>query len=238
MSIFDCVSIYQLFCPKILCLDRSGVCCVSSVFGHPPLPPPSLTRKRMTPSTLISNMYPVQTAVLNCLNAADLVRIGKTSKELWEAFHHFARRAYNIDLYLLPFIPDPDSFRKMQCDTGAIISGSFALQFLTREVWPNTGLDVFVHREHRERAGRWLLDNGFSYRPATKIFGHTVVTQQQYYEDAIECPGFRKMVFTGVADVLDFVRTTGNVQKTVVLHITWISPIQTVLKFPFSQCFI
>ena len=192
----------------------------------------------MAHSQIISHIYPVQSAILNYLDPADLVRIAKTSKNLWEAFHRFSRRAYNIDKSLLPFVSNPDSFRQMQSDTGAIISGSFALQFLTREVWPDTGLDVFVCREHREIVGRWLLGNGFSYKPATKMIGNVVVTQQHRYEDAMECPGFRKMAFTGVADVLNFVRTTGNMEKTVALHITWISPIQTVLRSPFSLCFI
>lgn len=155
-----------------------------------------------------------------------------------DAFNSFSRRAYDIDKALLPFFSNTDDFRQLLCDTGAIISGSFALQFITREVWPDIDLNLFVDVENRAWVGEWLLENGFVYRASTRQYDATSIVQAASYEEAIECPGARSIMVVDVLDTLDFVRTTEGVEKTVVLHVVRNEPIQTVLKFPFSEYFI
>ena len=184
---------------------------------------------------VITEHYPLQIATFNSLNAGDLVRIAKTSKVFQDILNRYLRRAYDINERLLPFIRNPDSFRRMQFSTGAIISGSFALQFFTRLVWPDTGLDMFVGSRFKDQAGEWLLRNGYSYRPATIVRGGVSETQSLSYSEAIKCPGFRGVFLLFLLDVLDFVWMVDGVERRICLHVTRGCPVETVLRFPFSE---
>ncbi|KAI0638623.1 hypothetical protein C8Q77DRAFT_1215387 [Trametes polyzona] len=49
--------------------------------------------------------------------------------------------------------------------TGTLISGSCALQFFDRTVYPESDLDLYVHMQHRREVGRWLIEEGYTYAP-------------------------------------------------------------------------
>ena len=180
----------------------------------------------------------MQTSTLSCLNAAQLARVARTSKGFHEIVDSFARRAYNLDSFLLLFLPDPRSFRKIQFSTGAIISGSSVFRFFTRLQLSEVAMDVFVGSRFKGQVGDWLLSNGFEYRPATIEYLAYTITQLSSYDEAIACPGFRSVRSIGVMDSLDFFRVVDGVEMEVVLHVTRSFPVMTVLKFPFSKSIV
>ena len=188
----------------------------------------------MERSTVITDIYPVHSTLFNLLNVADIIRLAKTNTRLRNLLYSYTRRAYDIEAQLLDFLPDPDSFRELQFYTGVIISGSFALQFFTRETRPDMSLDIFVGSRSQEQVGGWLLRHGFFYSPVKLIRGGVEETQAPY-SDAIKCPGFRAIPSVQVLDTLDFVRVVDGTERKVVLHVTCFSPVETVLLFPFSE---
>lgn len=52
-----------------------------------------------------------------------------------------------------------------------LISGSTALQFFERVVYPNSDLDLYVKHQYREAIGRWLLEIGYKYVPQQEHVG-------------------------------------------------------------------
>jgi len=55
------------------------------------------------------------------------------------------------------------NFRKLQATTGAIISGSTAVQFFDRDVYTNSDLDVYVEHQTARSLARWLEQIGYVF---------------------------------------------------------------------------
>ena len=182
----------------------------------------------------LTGIYPIYTSLFQFLTAADMIRLSKTNKRLRNLLDGYFRRAYDIDAQLIHFFPDPESFRELQFHTGAVISGSFAFQFFTRGTLTQIDLDVFVGSGSQEEVGGWLLRHGFSYSPA-RIFRGGIEETQYPYSYAIQCPGFREVYIIRVMDILDFVRVVDGVERRVALYVTFFSPIETIIRFPFSE---
>ncbi|KAF7968755.1 hypothetical protein HWV62_29549 [Athelia sp. TMB] len=79
-------------------------------------------------------------------------------------------RAYNINTHLRSFFSKPEMFRSLQARTGALISGSNALQFLDRTVYvddhgEHTDMDVFANPGHSQEISRHLIEvQGYTFR--------------------------------------------------------------------------
>ncbi|KAG7098196.1 hypothetical protein E1B28_000164 [Marasmius oreades] len=87
--------------------------------------------------------------LLSCLSSGDIRVYGRTCKDARGQVDAYWKRALNISRLLLPFFTDHKArdFRIIQAATGALISGSTALQFFARTRYPDSDLDVYV--EHR-----------------------------------------------------------------------------------------
>ncbi|KAI1795024.1 hypothetical protein LXA43DRAFT_970716 [Ganoderma leucocontextum] len=120
------------------------------------------------------------------LSAAALVRLSSTCHTVHASVQAYIRVAFNIDRLLSRFFPTPvpgcsatcphnhthdeeharaRAFRSLQAATGTLISGSAALQFFGRKVWPESDLDLYAHARHRRVVGRWLIAEGYKYKP-------------------------------------------------------------------------
>ena len=76
----------------------------------------------------------------------------------------FTRHTFNINRHLRCFFQNPLEFHTIQAETGTIISGSSALQFFNREIFEDSGLDLYLHPGHLERIGTWLMKSeGYIY---------------------------------------------------------------------------
>ena len=101
-------------------------------------------------------------------NAAEILRLMRTSKAFEVMARDFLRRAYNVNKPLRRFFQDPIAFRVMQYETGTVVSGSFALQFFVRSYYLTADLDLYVTHSGAEKVGSWLQENGYTYVPAKK----------------------------------------------------------------------
>ena len=104
-------------------------------------------------------------AIFSCLTPICLHVCAQTDSVGHAAVVAFHRDAYDIDIHLLRFFQNPHAFRSLQAKTGTLISGSNALQFLSREVFPDADLDLYTHPRHTRQVGLWLIDEGYSFTP-------------------------------------------------------------------------
>ncbi|PIL37605.1 transcription factor [Ganoderma sinense ZZ0214-1] len=121
------------------------------------------------------------------LSAAALVRLSSTCRTAHASVQAYIRTAFNVDRLLSRFFPTATpgcsatcaldhthteehararAFRSLQAATGTLVSGSAALQFFDRTVWPESDLDLYAYARHRREVGRWLLAEGYRFKPA------------------------------------------------------------------------
>ena len=177
--------------------------------------------------------------LLSCCNAAELLRLSRTSQTMRHVVQDFMRRGYNLDQSLQVFFHNSVGFHIIQSYTGAVISGSFALGFFTRTSYFHADLDIYVASSRRKQVGDWLVSNGYVYIPATQSRGELVLTQPEVYEEAIVSLDMGWMAehfhCEGVLGVLNFFQTIGGVEKKVQVIVTDICPIRTILNFHSSS---
>ena len=77
------------------------------------------------------------------------------------------KRAFCVDRLLSRYFTPAEitRFRELQSLTGALISGSTALQFLDRDTYPNSDLDVYVEHRYVRCLAEWLVEIGYKYTP-------------------------------------------------------------------------
>jgi hypothetical protein len=100
------------------------------------------------------------------LDVIDVLNFASTCRTARVAFNLFMKRAYKVEIVLRRFLRNPSAFRRLQRETGTLISGSVALQFLERTVYPESDLDLYTHPVHTLDVGRWLIvEEGYSFVP-------------------------------------------------------------------------
>ena len=151
---------------------------------------------------------------------------------------------FNINLRLYDFFEDPNSFRVLQSRTGMLISGSFALQFIARETYPGSDLDLFVPSMSKTYVATWIAASGYEYKPRVAKYnlldevvqkGQPPTWQEAFEEmDGGEAPADYFM--SGVAGVVTFVRMKDDdtVEKEVQIIVTQSCPMAAILNFHSS----
>ncbi|TDL16736.1 hypothetical protein BD410DRAFT_730928 [Rickenella mellea] len=95
---------------------------------------------------------------------ATILRVKRTCKLAETAVKLYMSTAYDVDRHLRRFVRDPVGLRNLMRRTGAIISGSFALQVMDRTVYPEGDLDLYVFQRDYIEIGNWFLrHSGFPY---------------------------------------------------------------------------
>ena len=109
---------------------------------------------------------PIFELIFSSLSPVALVRFARTCRLARNAISLFSERAYNINKHLLRFFSNPIGFRSLQARTGTLISGSNALQFLDREFYPESDLDIYTHPGHTREVALWLINQeGYTFMP-------------------------------------------------------------------------
>ena len=77
------------------------------------------------------------------------------------------KHAFCVDRLLSRYFTPAEilCFRELQCVTGALISGSTAVQFFDRETYPDSDLDVYVEHRYVRTLTDWLVKIGYKYKP-------------------------------------------------------------------------
>jgi hypothetical protein len=100
--------------------------------------------------------YPIQDTLWQHLGIQDIVNLTRTCKALQPLYRRLVNTQWNLNNRLKRFVEDPMEFRRTLGMCGAIISGSFALQYFARVVWPESDLDIFAQQDHFESLSAFL----------------------------------------------------------------------------------
>lgn len=185
------------------------------------------------------------------LSPADICQLAKTCRLMHGAIPRRLSSAFNLDGQLLSFFDDPSAFRVLQSRTGAIISGSFALQFFARTAFSQADLDIYVAASARSDVGSWLLSQGYQFvargpiiHPVTEAVIHP--GQRREYNIALDAfhniETSRHGPVPGVVSVMDFHWFVRGVRRKVQVHFVVVCPLYTILRFHSStscqSCYI
>ena len=121
----------------------------------------TLVEQKTFLSTVILNTD-LSDLFLSCCTEVALLSVSRTCRIAHETVKEYMRRAFNINPILSSFITSPLSFRLLQARTGALISGSVALQFFDRSYSSEADLDVYVPLLLCMEATMFFVVNGYS----------------------------------------------------------------------------
>ncbi len=171
-----------------------------------------------------------------------IFRIGRTCRNGRYASQEYVKRKLNINRHLQRFFPDPLAFRSVQASTGAVISGSNALQFLNRTIYPDSDLDLYVTAEQSFPLCEFIMsDQGGSYvykkypfQPATFLAAWKRVRSWKPVE-GIESDPFH-VPWTGygsswIRSVFNFVSKKKSVKRRIQVIVTTFDPLSSILSF-------
>lgn len=112
-----------------------------------------------------------------------IIRLRRTCKAGRHAVDHYVAQTYDFTAYLGRFFANPHGFRELQASTGAVISGSSALQFMNRQRYDDSDLDIYVTSEYAYRVCEWILFHSgktYSYHSSLPISHKSLEHQFKY----------------------------------------------------------
>ncbi|KJA17399.1 hypothetical protein HYPSUDRAFT_46484 [Hypholoma sublateritium FD-334 SS-4] len=116
---------------------------------------------------LISLPSTTDDAILDHLSPAQLYKYARTCRSAHYTVSAYIRRRFQLHTLLARYFSADEvlAFRRLQYNTGMVISGSTALQFFDRTVYAEADLDLFVEHGLREPVAVWLVHVGYTYVP-------------------------------------------------------------------------
>lgn len=164
-----------------------------------------------------------QDSLIRELSPRDRLQYSKANKEACSHVESFNRRAFQVEKVLSPYFSPEEivEFRKLQYSTGALISGSTALQFFDCSVYPDSDLDLYVELDWCQSIADFLQRIAYTYRPTKKqppsfdsALEYTLGLDFEHAWDDIDNnqEGFEGYIYNGIAGVFDFVRDHKKVQ--------------------------
>ncbi|EIW78038.1 hypothetical protein CONPUDRAFT_168000 [Coniophora puteana RWD-64-598 SS2] len=114
----------------------------------------------------IFSRAPIYETILSELSPRQLIRTSWACQTAHDAVQAFIHHEYDVNRHLSRYFSDPLAFRSLQARTGTLISGSNALQFLDRSLYPEADLDVYTHSGHTLEVLDWLTEKaGYRFAP-------------------------------------------------------------------------
>ncbi|TRM55196.1 hypothetical protein BD626DRAFT_352223, partial [Schizophyllum amplum] len=103
----------------------------------------------------------------SCMDVADLISYSLVCRDTRRTVDNYKRRAYRLHRVLCRFMSydDVDRFRVLQTLTGAVVSGSIALQFLDRVNYSACDMDVYTDVHHVYEVFAFFSNIGYLYQP-------------------------------------------------------------------------
>ncbi|KAI0340969.1 hypothetical protein BDW22DRAFT_1298945, partial [Trametopsis cervina] len=164
-----------------------------------------------------------------------IFQVRLTSRMLAETVQQYILSAYNIERSLAVFFEDVRGFRQLQRRTGLLISGSFALQFLSRVTYSEADLDLYLPMHGRQEVAAWLQEEGYQFRPSESQApdAHSVLSGEEHGA----ANGDYHYPSNGIFAVVSFQKptTAGERQAVVQLIVAWRTPMEIILGF-HSTC--
>ncbi|TRM55925.1 hypothetical protein BD626DRAFT_415175, partial [Schizophyllum amplum] len=105
--------------------------------------------------------------ICSCLDTDDLIRYALVCRDTYRTVTSYRARAFDIRRTLGPFFDDTEiiQLRRTLGTSGAVISGSVAVQFFERRLFDGCDLDLYVERHTVSHVFAFLGGCGYAYRP-------------------------------------------------------------------------
>ncbi|KAF7794275.1 hypothetical protein EIP86_005408 [Pleurotus ostreatoroseus] len=121
--------------------------------------------------------------LFDACSAASLLRLSRTCRIARGAVQYYIPRAFDVNALLKRYFPNPLEFRALQRRTNALVSGSTALQFFLRERYPGADLDIYVDDAMSEEVARWVLAQGYTFKPSSFQNPDFEIAHKEYHLD-------------------------------------------------------
>lgn len=176
---------------------------------------------------------PVYNAIFACLSPPDIYRARTVCRLFSDAVVHFHDLAYNINRHLSHFFKDPTAFRNIQANCHFLISGSNALQFLDRTLYPESDLDLFAYPKSVKDIGRHLIKvEGYEFLPGDKqpkVFEQVIVKDLDRGSIRRSESQHAFVYTSGMSDLFRFKRPFSDVEVQIISVSR--SPLDCILYF-------
>jgi len=174
-----------------------------------------------------ARLYPIHQRLCHFLDIKDIINLTKTCKSLARLYQELLRTQRNLDKQLGRFLRDPVKFRKRLAQCDGVIPGSFALQFFSRTLWPDSNLNVFVKEDRYGPLVQHLIkDEGYriigkSDGPKTHFRFHvkqvsqfqrtcnSTVTEIEIIEVKDQAPSIKLLEGYYMTDLVNFITCNG-----------------------------
>ena len=153
------------------------------------------------------------------------------------------RRAFRINHVLKRYFTPPEisTFRYLQSRSQMIISGSTALQFFERSIYPDSDLDIYVEERYKDMVAVWLVSIGYTFRHRKWQPTLEVLESWKEFLDVSPSdgpvlePNSTDYMGQGIEDVYNFVR--GDPEVKIQLITSSSSPLEIMLNYHSSKTF-
>lgn len=180
-------------------------------------------------ATCVSRDEQLLDHMMSFIDPCGLASLSRLDRAFNAILRGYFQRMFTIDRLLAPFLSFVDDFREVQSRTGALISGSTALQLFDRAHYAGADLDVYVGCPHALDLATYLREREhYEFRPQP--------SQRSTPEDALAMAfvhptlyGYYKLA--GIVGVLNFVHNDKKIQIIVARH----SPLDVILNFHSSM---
>ncbi len=189
----------------------------------------------------------IDVCVLDTLSPLELLRYSQTCKAAKSNVQVYMEHAFSVDRLLGRYFTPPEilRFRELQCLTGALISGSTAVQFFDRATYPDSDLDVYVEHKLVRPLAEWLVEIGYKYTPlaqsanmATLDVAFATNPPERGHVPQIDAGDvfFSGQHYAKSSLVLNFEKK--HPQRVIQLIASLTSPLQSILDFHSSTSII
>ncbi|KJA24234.1 hypothetical protein HYPSUDRAFT_136540, partial [Hypholoma sublateritium FD-334 SS-4] len=185
----------------------------------------------------------IDDSLLDALSPGSLLRYSRTCKTAHSIVQDYMKRAFRVDRLLSRYFTPAEiiRFRELQHLTGALISGSTAVQFFDRDTYPDSDLDVYVEHRFVRTLTNWLVKIGYKYTPlsdsADMATLNAAFAANPPEQEPTPHPGaisiFAGQDYFKSSLVLNFEKR--HPQRTIQLITSLICPLQCILDF-HSTC--
>lgn len=165
--------------------------------------------------------HDVHYMVLELLPIQDLRTYGLVCERTYDAVKDYLRQTTTVTRMLKTFINKDDisAFRRMQHTTGAIIGGSAALQFFTRQQYASSDLDLYVHTTNKGKVCCALKKMRCSKDPKRGPEGNIVSPPSVYLGHSVQ-------------EIINF---TTSKNRKIQLIVTRRRPVDVILAYHSSK---
>ncbi|KAL0072165.1 hypothetical protein AAF712_001088 [Marasmius tenuissimus] len=152
-------------------------------------------------------------AIFDKLSITDLAHFARTCKLAKTETERYYQSGFSVNKLLLPYFTydEIQDFRMVQAYTGALISGSTALQYFERTRYKDSDLDVYVEYRHAKVLADFLESAGYIFKPKeSQRQDLTLASALEGTDDENECeygPGLK-----GIQGIFSLTKGERNIQ--------------------------